>query len=1202
MKILTGPSGSPHATRTKLGWVVWNVLRDSGSISVNRINIQDETGNSIEEMIKQSINMDFPERLIDDKREHSREDRDFLQQVGQSIHRDEGHYCVALPFREADIILPDNSAMAKKRLRGIQKRFEADLNYKEEYVAFMQTLIKKGYAEPAPDKSEMQNVWYIPHHGVFHKKKNKLRVVFDCSARYQGVALNDNLLHGPDMTNTLLGVLMRFREERVAVLGDIEAMFYQVKVPESERDYLRFYWWENGDTEKEPISFRMTVHLFGATSSPSVCNYALKRTVEDNREDFSQKVQDVIQKNMYVDDCLSSVVTDKEAIELVHGVTQICKSGGFRIAKWMSNSQIVIGSIPENDCAKEVKLWSLNNESPIERALGVYWFVENDSLGFQIQIKDKPATRRGILSVTSSVYDPLGIASPFVLKAKSVLQRLCKNGIGWDDVITGKELKDWTDWLRELPELEHVTIDRCYKGDTFGEVISCQLHGFADASDLGLGMVFYLRLVDDTGRIHCSFVLGKARVAPLKTVTIPRMELTAAAALVKLCKMVTEQLNYTIDRVFYWTDSTSVLKYIVNKNLRFHTFIANRIALIQEATNEDQWHYVNTKQNPADCASRGMNILKFAQNDIWFNGPDFLRKPESEWPIIEQHLEIVDNDPEIRATVNTVTELSEETKCDVIEKILNHYSDWFKLKRVIGWLLTAKDNLRKAVEKTRQITENVRSLETDPTVLDRKVKSAVSKERQDRLRRSNRSKIGNLSVKTLERAEAALISYEQHKYFVEESEILDKKDDSRSPRLKKSSKLYKLDPFLDDNMFRVGGRLERAELPYSAKHPLLLPKESVVSKLIMEDAHKCCGHLGKNTVLAFLRQKYWIIGARTYLKSLLSKCVTCRKYRAPCSKQKMANLPGERLTADEPPFSRIGMDFFGPFELKRGRSSVKRYGVVFTCLVSRAIHLEVAASLDTDSCINAIRRFIARRGKPVFIRSDNGTNLVGAQREMKEEIQKWNQDRINHNMLQNGIQWEFNPPAGSHFGGVWERLIRSVRQVLYSLMREQRIKLDDEGLQTLFCEVEVILNGRPLTEASDSVNDVAVLTPNHLLLLRPGEWFPPGTFVETDNYCRRRWRQIQYLADLFWKRWTKEYLPLLQTRQKWINKERNMKTGDLVMIADNSPRNSWTIGRIQDVVKDKHELVRFVKVKTPSNVLTRPVDKLVLILESDIDG
>ncbi|XP_021340011.1 uncharacterized protein LOC110441229 [Mizuhopecten yessoensis] len=330
------------------------------------------------------------------------------------------------------------------------------------------------------------------------------------------------------------------------------------------------------------------------------------------------------------------------------------------------------------------------------------------------------------------------------------------------------------------------------------------------------------------------------------------------------------------------------------------------------------------------------------------------------------------------------------------------------------------------------------------------MKESIAKERQERFdKRYKCLQTARLSIDMLQKAEIALIGYEQRSYFPNEMKALTTTDPSTT--LKRSSKLYKLDPFLTDGLVRVGGRLERAELSFDTKHPIVLPEEAVVSKLLMDDAHKACEHLGKNTVLAFLRRRYWIIGARTYIKSMISKCVVCRKYRAPCSQQKMANLPVERLNSDEPPFSRIGMDLFGPFELKRGRSVVKRYGVLYTCLTTRAVHLEVAASMDTDSCINAIRRFIARRGKPMFIRSDNGTNLVGAQREMQEEIQKWNRDKLNQNMLQSGIHWEFNPPAGSHFGGVWERLIRSVRQVLYSPMQEQNIKLDDEGLQTLFC-------------------------------------------------------------------------------------------------------------------------------------------------------
>jgi hypothetical protein len=275
--------------------------------------------------------------------------------------------------------------------------------------------------------------------------------------------------------------------------------------------------------------------------------------------------------------------------------------------------------------------------------------------------------------------------------------------------------------------------------------------------------------------------------------------------------------------------------------------------------------------------------------------------------------------------------------------------------------------------------------------------------------------------------------------------------------------------------------------------------------------------------------------------------------------------------------------------------------VLFTCLVTRAIHLEIAFSLETDSCVNAIRRFIARRGTVKLFRSDNGTNLVGAEREMREEIAKWNTSHFHQAFRQQAVTWIFNPPSGSHFGGVWERLIRSVRKILYSLMKEQMIHLDDESLQTLFCEVEAIMNSRPITSVSSDPNDLEVLTPNHLLLLRPGQSMPCGTFSETDNYSRRRWRQVQYLANVFWSRWRREYMPLLQERQKWLNPKRNVAVGDIVLVMDNSPRNSWTLGRVLNTIPDQKGLVRVVNIKTPTSILQRPIHKLCLVLEADME-
>ncbi len=313
--------------------------------------------------------------------------------------------------------------------------------------------------------------------------------------------------------------------------------------------------------------------------------------------------------------------------------------------------------------------------------------------------------------------------------------------------------------------------------------------------------------------------------------------------------------------------------------------------------------------------------------------------------------------------------------------------------------------------------------------------------------------------------------------------------------------------------------------------------------------------------------------------------------------QKMANLPEDRLLPDKPPFTNTGVDFFGPFDVKRGRSTVKRYGVVFTCLTLRAVHIEVADSLDTDSCINAIRRFMCRRGQVTIMRSDNGTNFVAAERELREAIQRLDNDKIEKALQPKGIKWIFNSPAASHQGGVWERQIRTLRRILNSLLKEQTV--NDDCLLTIMCEVESIINGRPLTTVSDDVNDVEPLTPNHLLLLKSQPNMPPGIFSKDDMYTRKRWKQVQYLVDLFWTRWTREYLSLLQERQKWLKPRRNFMTGDVVLLVDSSsPRNSWLMGKVVETLPDSNGTVRRVKIKTKTNTLERPVNKLCLLEEA----
>lgn len=346
-------------------------------------------------------------------------------------------------------------------------------------------------------------------------------------------------------------------------------------------------------------------------------------------------------------------------------------------------------------------------------------------------------------------------------------------------------------------------------------------------------------------------------------------------------------------------------------------------------------------------------------------------------------------------------------------------------------------------------------------------------------------------------------------------------------------------------------------------------------------------------MLASIRQTFWIVKGLVAVRRVLRNCFSCRRRNATAGEQRMADLPSERLIPDQPPFTFVGVDYFGPVLVKHKLSYVKRYGCIFTCLTTRAIHIEIAHSLDTDSFISAMRRFIARRGRPQVVRSDNGTNFHAGEREIRVVLDGWNQQWIHKYASQQEIKWIFNPPAAAHMGGVWERLVRSVKKILSVLLSEQVV--GDESLLTVVAEAESILNSRPSTQNPDDPTDAEPLTPNHLLMLKSNQAMPPCSFSKQYQYSRRRWRQVQYLADVFWRRWLREYLPTLQKRQRWFSVCRVLKEDDLFLIVDeNIPRGQWRLGRVVVVHKAKDGHVRSAVIKTRSGHLTRPISKLCL--------
>lgn len=1194
-KVINSRNNGPYAVKTVLGWIVNGPKEESiktgkpgiQSYTVNRISVE-----KIEDLLVKQFNLDFPERRYDDTPEMSQEDKQFMMSVTKSTKLLDGHYCMRLPLKDDKIKMPNNRDVAEQRLKSLQKRLKKNLEFHEDYTRFMNNIIDKGYAEKVPVENLHRGdgkVWYIPHHGVYHQKKKKIRVVFDCNASYRGFSLNGQLLQGPNLTNTLIGVLSRFREEPIAMMADIESMFYQVRVPIEDADFLRFLWWPDGNLDQEEQEYRMRVHLFGATSSPSCSCYALQRTAEDGINDTTPEAAQTLLKNFYVDDCLKSVATEEKAVILARDIRVLCNRGGFHLTKWSSNSRTVLSSIPEEERATDVKDLDLDSGLlPMERALGILWCTENDTFNFRIEVQNKPLTRRGILSVVGSVYDPLGFLAPFVLSAKLILRDLCKEKMAWDEEIMEKTAERWLSWQEDLHKLANFHVSRCIKPAGFGHVKTFQLHHFADASENGYGTVTYLLLTNEHDQRTCTFMMGKSRVAPLKQVTIPRMELTAATIAVKMDRMLRQELQIDLEESNFWTDSTTVLRYIENDSTRFKTFVANRVSLIREASKPSQWRYVSSADNPADQASRGSNADNLIGSKNWIKGPSFLLKPQCDWPVRPEHsMPFADDDSHSEfKKASTVNAISTQNSKEGLERLVCYFSSWHRLKKAVVRLTHLREILMDLSCKRKKIQMRISQTERDPN----KQNIVVQKE-MDTYKGGFKEKIP--TMEDMVNAELDLIRYSQKQKFQEEIKMLQQ----GKMHVKKDSCIYRLDPYLEDGVLRVGGRLSRSAMPEESKHPIILHKDLRICSLIIEHIHQDTGHSGRNHILAKLRQKYWLPQANSAVRRTIHACFVCRRLHAKTGVQKMADLPEDRLLPDKPPFTNTGVDYFGPFEVRRGRSVVKRYGVLFTCLTIRAIHLEVAPSLDTDSCVNAIRRFICRRGHVSVIRSDNGTNFTGADRELREALQNFNQATIQEKMLKREIQWIFNTPGASHHGGVWERQIRTVRKVLNSTLRQQ--VLDDDGLHTLLCEVESIINGRPITKMSDDPNDLEALTPNHLLLMRKQVSLPPGVFKKDDVYSRRRWKQIQYLADLFWHRWTLEYLPLLQERQRWSRLKRNFEIGDIVLVVDsNAPRNSWMIGRIIKTMPDSKGCVRSVCVQTKSSTLNRPISKLCLLQEA----
>ena len=615
----------PIARRTPLGWIVLGPSEKSESVQSLATTVGTDP---LAEQLKQMSLLDFQDTIVSEPA-MSVDDRRALKTMQETAKLVNGKYQVGIPWKVApDEALQNNRSMAESRLRMLKRKFSANPQLADDYSKTVEAYISDGHAKLVEDcDSNDQGQWFLPHHAVFKRSNpSKCRVVFDCAAEYKGISLNDAVLQGPNFLNNLAGVLIRFRKEPVAVIGDIKLMFHQCFVQPDDTRFLRFLWWPGGDTSQSAKVYAMQVHLFGGKSSPSVVNYCMRKTADDHELNYSELAINTLRRSFYMDDMIRSVKSVEDAKDLIPEMQKLLQEGGFDLGKFMSTSREVIETVPEEKRAKSLQNLDLNDCSlPQESALGLKWNVEGDYFTYSINLQDKPMTKRGLLSTTASLYDPLGLVAPVLLVPKLIQQEMCRQNLEWDDELPQVSAEEWKwkcKWKDATSALGNLRIPRCFQPEP-SDGCQFELHFFSDASEFAYGAVVYLK-VSSTSGVFINLVFGKSRVAPLKAVSIPRLELTAATLAARLSRFLLEEFDVPDVKLFFWSDSMTVLRYLRNVSTRFKTFVAHRVQQIQDLTDVNSWNYVPSEKNPADLASRGLCPTDEEKLAFWFNGPAFL--------------------------------------------------------------------------------------------------------------------------------------------------------------------------------------------------------------------------------------------------------------------------------------------------------------------------------------------------------------------------------------------------------------------------------------------------------------------------------------------------------------------------------------------------------------------------------------------------
>lgn len=1189
--VIKGTDNAPIAQQTKLGYILsGRTDNTNGSVArAHTINMNSSTVKLLKN--ESSHNNVQSSSLFDDnsiatnlkrfweienlpsKRVYTAEDEIAEQHYTKTIQQSEnGRFIVSLPFNidEKDPnLFGESRKMAMWRFMALERRFDKQPDVKTEYHKVIRQYFDMGHLIEVPyDRLHIKPSYYLPHHAVTKASSTttQTRVVFDGSAKTSnGYSLNDRLCTGPQIQDELFNIFVRWRTYKIVFTADIEKMYRQFSMHSDHQKFQRILW--RFDKNSPIKTYELTTNTFGISCAPFLAVRSLLELVKRKGQSYPLAAK-ILSNNTYVDDTTAGADSVEEAIDCRNQLISLLECGQLPIRKWTSNCAEFLEDIPIAD--REIgNLLEMTSDDTL-KALGILWCPSNDTIQFKVNLDSSPSlTKRAILTEIARLYDPFGWLSAIIIKAKILLQLIHISGHDWDSPIEQQYAERWNQWKNELKQIESIRIPRWLStmhglsDDTY------ELHGFSDASEAAYAACIYIRIRHPNNTISIQLIAAKSKVAPIKKLSLPRLELLAAELLANLMTTIQSAMQIKIAKIYAWTDSSIVLAWLQQHPSKWHTFVANRVSNIQSIIEFDKWRHVPSKSNSADCASRGMLPSEFVNFNLWWAGPDFLHKSEEHWP-------------KLKIDANSTNQ---------------------EIKNAVIFL-----------NSTEQIVAN---MEQAPAVV---MHGTITEENPILLRHSNLHRLlittalcmrfkskqrGLVSVEERANAMNIWIRHAQHSAF--STEINDLK---KNHKVHAKSKIISFDPYMDENgILRIGGRLENAKAYFSAKHPIILPSDGHFINLIMRDAHDQCMHGGTQLTLYTIRQTYWIMNGKRVVTQFIKRCMICARWKAKPKQQFMAPLPAERISQSHV-FLHTGVDYCGPFEVLanglRKSATTKCYVSVFVCFATKAIHLELVSDLSTVRFLAAFRRFIARRGKPQKMYSDRGRNFIGASKLLLDMFNRNSpeNDCIQKELLKDGIAWDFLPGDAASMGGLWESSVAGFKRHYRRIIGNQ--KLNFEQMYTLVVQIEAILNSRPLCVVPTDCEDINVLTPGHFLIHRPITQLPDPPLLDIKSSRLDQWQHVQQMQQHFWKRWHDEYLHTLQQRSKWHTRQPNTIVGEIVLLLDdNLPPSDWRLGRIIEVYPDKHGIVRKMDIQTAANgqkaIYHRPISKIAALPISEAD-